>query len=348
MPMDYAGLSLASFLKKQPGIHVLLLGWLIVGTAVGSNPETENPPGETRPNMEQQLLERRETQEDLDFWLRNMLLAHRYTWDEAARVTGMSLAETQAAARRAGIDPATGMYPFPVSQAAVLPYPGGRHPRIGFLEGAVDPIRATKASVFLPGDPQSYVVIDLPEAIFRGNDLIFLAHTHIPTVWEQQNRRPRFRDWRRHPDGSLTGEWPLPDGVIFGATIESAPAGVEMELWLRNGTNQTLTSLRTQVCVMLKGAAEFADQTNTNKLFEAPVAAARSNTGNRWILTAWSPCGRVWGNEQVPCIHADPVFPDCHPDETVRARGRLWFYEENGIQKEMNRAKAEFAMPGEP
>jgi hypothetical protein len=32
----------------------------------------------------------------------------------------------------------------------VLPYPGGRHPRVGFLDGAIDPQRGTKASVFAP------------------------------------------------------------------------------------------------------------------------------------------------------------------------------------------------------
>lgn len=346
--MYHSASSLSSLRQAIPLYHALLMGCLIVGTAAGIYPETQNPPGETRPNVEQQLLEQRETREDLDFWLRNMLLAHRYTWEEAARVTGLSLQETEAAARRAGIDPDTGAYPFPLKRTGVLPYPGGRHPRIGFLEGAVDPIRATKASVFLPWDPRSYVVIDLPEAIFRGKDLIFLAHTHIPTVWDQPNRRPRFLDWRRHPDGGLAGEWPLPDGVVFGATIQPAAAGVEMELWLHNGTDRMLTGLRTQVCVMLKGAGGFTEQANTNKIFEAPVAAARSQSGDRWILTAWSPCGRVWGNDQVPCIHADPVWPDCPPGATARARGRLWFYEGNGIQKEIERAKAEITRPREP
>ncbi len=34
----------------------------------------------------------------------------------------------------------------------VRPYPGGRHPRIGFLEGAVEPQRETKVSVCSPWD----------------------------------------------------------------------------------------------------------------------------------------------------------------------------------------------------
>ena len=32
----------------------------------------------------------------------------------------------------------------------MLPYPGGRHPRLGFLDGAIRPQRETKVSVFAP------------------------------------------------------------------------------------------------------------------------------------------------------------------------------------------------------
>ncbi|HOL92957.1 MAG TPA: hypothetical protein PLH79_01285 [bacterium] len=305
--------------------------------AAWAAPDPEPPAGKSP-----QAYEQRQTLDDLDYWLRNMLLSHRYSWEEAAGVTGLSIKEIQDAAQRAGIDFETASYPFPANRTGVLPYPGGRHPRIGFLEGAINPRRATKASVFLPWDTQSYVVIDLPEAIFHGEDLIFLAHTHIPTVWDKQNLTLLWNDWFRKPDGGLEGEWRLPDGVEFGASIQPGTAGVEMGLWLRNGTEQTLCGLRAQVCVMLKGAAGFTEQTNANKRFEAPVAAVRSGLGNRWILTAWSPCGRVWGNAEVPCFHADPVFPDCSPGETVRARGRLWFYEGTGIESEIERAKVWF------
>src|SRR6202008_264781 len=68
----------------------------------------------------------------------------------------------------------------------VLPYPGGRHPRIGFLAGAVRPQRETKVSVFAPWDETSYVVADVPEAIWSNLGLTYLAHTHVDTVWTKQ------------------------------------------------------------------------------------------------------------------------------------------------------------------
>jgi len=60
------------------------------------------------------------------------------------------------------------------------------------------------------------------------------------------------------------------------------------------------------------------------------------------FLTAWKHCGHAWGNPPVPCLPADPVPPDCAPGETVRARGRLWFYEGKDIEQELERAKADF------
>jgi hypothetical protein len=214
----------------------------------------------------------------------------------------------------------------------VLPYPGGRHPRIGFLDGAVDPLRGTKASVFLPWDPASYVVVDLPEAIFTNLGLTFLAHAHIPSKWDSHNLENR--DWR-HSRRGLLSRWPLPNGIVFGASIEPREREVAMELWLRNGTPEPLTGIRAQVCVMLKGAGSFNQQTKENKLLRQPIAAARDAAGERWLLTAWEPCGRVWENPPLPCIHADPVFPNCSPGQTVRARGRLWFSDGRDIDREL-------------
>ena len=117
------------------------------------------------------------------YWLRNMVCDHHFSVNEVVAATGFSAAEARAKIREYGLDKAT----VPVRGAGglplVLPYPGGRHPRIGFLEGAIDPQRETKFSVFTPWDPASYVVVDLPEAIFSNLGLAYLAHTHVPTLW---------------------------------------------------------------------------------------------------------------------------------------------------------------------
>ncbi len=252
-------------------------------------------------------VEMQATRADLPYW-RGVMRAHRYTPAEAALVTGLD----ETAAERPAAGP-------------VLPYPGGRHPRIGFLEGAVDPQRGTKASVFLPWDSSAYVVIDVPEAIFTNRGLAYLAHTHLPTIWNARNVIIENVDWRREAGGALSSEWTLPDKVAFGARVAWVRDRVEMTLWLRNGTVEPLTRIRSQVCVMLKGAPEFAAQTSENKLFKESKAAVKSSSGERWIVTAWNPVSRVWGNAKVPCLHCDPALPDCAPGETVTAQGSLWF-----------------------
>ena len=268
---------------------------------------------------------------ELRYWLANMR-THGYSLDEMSGVVGLPTNEVAVALRRFRIEPLRA-----TNALLVLPYPGGRHPRIGFLDGAVDPQRETKVSVFTPWDSASYIVVDVPEAIFSNLGLTHLAHTHIPTIWSKQNVTLPQLEWKRNADGSLEIERTLPNRIAFGASVRPATNKVLMELWLRNGTDQLLTGLRVQNCVMLKGAAGFNAQTNANKVLAAPFAACGSPDRKRWIVTAWEPCQRAWANPPVPCLHSDPQFPDCPPGETRRVRGWFSFYEGSDVEAEFNR-----------
>lgn len=274
---------------------------------------------------------------DLRFWLENMMIAHQFTRAEACAATGLDESSLSEAMRRLAIEPAARPRPKPGSPLRVLPYPGGRHPRIGFLEGAINPQRETKVSVFAPWDVRSYVVVDVPEAIWSNLGLAYLAHTHVPTVWTRQGMELEKLEWHRRADGMFDIERKLPNGIRFGAKIVPAPDAVRMELWLTNGTAAALSDLRVQNCVMLKGADGFAAQTLDNKIFSAPYAACRSADGRRYVITAWEPCHRAWSNARCPCLHSDPQFPDCPPGETRRLRGWLSFYEGTDLPAELKR-----------
>jgi hypothetical protein len=167
-------------------------------------------------------------------------------------------------------------------------------------------------------------VIDLPEAIFSNVGLLFLAHTHVPTIWNGKNVVIENIDWIRDKE-TLRSEWKLPNGVAFGGALSATAERVDMELWLRNGTAEPLQKLRTQICVLLARAAGFNAQTNADKTFGNPEATVRSSDGKRLIVTSWERCGRTWGNSACPCMHSDPVLPDCAAGETVRVRGKLAF-----------------------
>jgi peptidoglycan/xylan/chitin deacetylase (PgdA/CDA1 family) len=287
------------------------------------------------------------TRNDLDYWLKSMLQDHGYSLEEAAATSGLPVAEVEReAARRGLIGSASASSAKRQPNDApirVLPYPGGRHPRIGFKDGAILPQRGTKASVFLPWESSGYAVVDVPEAIFSNLGLTYLAHTHIPSIWDVQNLWLDNLDWKREANG-LSNSRTLPNQVAFGVRLTPSGRAVEMELWLKNDSAQDLTGLRVQVCVMLKGAPEFNRQTNDNKRLKAPIAVVRSEKGNRWILTAWERCGRVWGNAPCPCMHSDPVLPDCPAGQTVRVRGKLWFYDGKQIEEEIDRQSKLFAM----
>lgn len=303
----------------------------VPSTTIGSETDEgtgQNPKGEFRKPV---------NEADLRYWLENMVVHHRFTVEEVSAATGLSSDEVAIALRKYQLFEAKLPERRPNDPLRVLPYPGGRHPRIGFLEGAIDPQRETKISVFLPWDSRRYVVVDVPEAVFSNLGLIYLAHTHIPTVWDEKSLELPKLEWNRHPDGTLGLERKLPNGIIIGAKVTPQVEAVRMALFLRNGTPEPLTGLRVQNCVMLKSAAGFESQTLTNKTFQKPFAVVRSLEGRRWVITAWDHCGRVWGNDQVPCIHSDPVFPDCAPGQTVWVRGWLSFYEGEDIAGELKR-----------
>ena len=281
-----------------------------------------------------------QTTEEMEYWLRNMIWHHQFSKAEVQAATGLKPsavlhARWLCAVDRAGRPPREANAPL-----LVLPYPGGRHPRIGFLEGAIDPQRETKFSVFTPWDPNSYVVVDVPEAIWSNLGLTYLAHTHIDAIWTKQGiDLPKF-EWNRRPDGSLDIERTLPNGIAFGAKAVADREAVHMEMWLHNGTNEKLSDLRVQICVMPKMAKGFAALTNDNKVLTHPYVACRSEDGKRWIITAWESCHRPWANPDCPCFHSDPKFPDLDPGQKARLRGWLSFYEGDDVQAEFRRIEA--------
>jgi len=273
---------------------------------------------------------------ELKRWLTNMVAYHHFTPAEVHAATGLTEPEIAAALEKFDIKP--GVVPVRTAGESllVLPYPGGRHPRIGFLDGAVDPQRETKLSVFAPWKDGGYVVVDVPEAIWSNLGLTYLAHTHVPTIWSKQGIELEKLEWQVGKR-SLRLKRTLPNGIRFRTTVTPHAEGVWMSMQLINGTSETLSDLRVQNCVMLKGLAGFTEQTNDNKVFAAPYVACRSADGNRWVITAWEPCHRAWGNAPCPCLHSDPKFPDCPPGETRRLHGWLSFYEGDDVQAEFRR-----------
>ena len=275
--------------------------------------------------------------EELEFWLRSMLVDHHYDTVEASAATGLTTSEIRSATKRLNINSPTSL---PAGQLRVLPYPGGRHPRTGFRDGAIRPQRDTKLSVFVPWDPSSYVVADVPEAIWwvqqERRELMYLAHTHIPTSWDIRGERLKPVEWQRSDTGWSVARR-LPNGVEFGCKASPKERELHFTLWIKNGSSDMLTGLVVQNCMMLARAPGFDLLTNDNKLIQKPFVACHDGTKAKWIIAGWQNCDRSWANEPCPCMHSDPKFPDCPVGETRELKGVLTFYSGSEIESEFRR-----------
>ena len=271
---------------------------------------------------------------DARYWV-SVMQRHGYSPWEMRMATGLEISQLEKLlpAGRSRVD-----------SLELLPYPGGRHPRIGFRDGAIRPQRETKASVFLPWDPEGYVVIDVPEAIWHnipgGRELLYLAHTHVPTTWDRQQITLPPLEWERHRGGGLQVQRMLPNQVAFGARLTPSAEAVRMELWIHNGSTEMLSGLRVQNCVMLRDAPGFNQQNTDHHHVHGPFVAAANAGQDRWIIVAWDHNQRAWGNSYCPCMHSDPQCPDCPPGETRRLRGWLSFYQGENLQQELQRIGA--------
>jgi peptidoglycan/xylan/chitin deacetylase (PgdA/CDA1 family) len=282
--------------------------------------------------------------DDLRSWLTNALVHHRFTAAETGAALRLTAEEVTAAAKRLAIDTKE-------ARPSILPYPGGRHPRIGFRDGMIRPQRETKASVFAPWPDGGYAVADTPEAVWfeptpKKPELLYLAHAHIPTHWDRKKIEIEPLEWTRKADGSLELDRTLPNKVVLSSRVVPGKDGVRMEFRVTNGSPEKLTGLRVQMCVMLAGLKGFEERTNANKVFEPPFAACKDTGGSKWIVTGWERCGRAWGNPPCPCLHADPVVEDCPPGESRRVRGWISFYTGADVRDELKRVKA-IAFPAE-
>ncbi len=282
--------------------------------------------------------------DDLRYWLENMVTYHRFTTAEVRAATGLSAEAVRSAVERWNIR--TEDRPERPSDARllVMPYPGGRHPRTGFLDGALRPQRETKISVFAPWNDRDYFVLDIPEAIRRNDEprhgLLYLAHSHVDTMWTRQQVELEALEWQRNADGSLVMERRLPNGVVFGTRVIPDRDALRMEMWLSNGSQEKLSNLRVQNCIMLKGAPEFAHAGEENTIKSEPYIARRCLNGDRWIITAWTPCQSTWFNPPCPCMHSDGQFPDCEPGASQHLKGWFSFYEGEDIATELKRIDA--------
>ena len=160
----------------------------------------------------------------------------------------------------------------------------------------------------------------------------------MPTIWDYQKVNIYNTDWTVSDEGVCSNKWSLPNGIDISAIVTPRRDSVDMELIVKNGSDEDLEFINGQVCVMLRGATEFDEQTRDNKILTDEIAAVHSEGGDRWILTQWDQLRRTWANPNCPCLHFDPILDPCKVGETVRVKGRIWFHQGSELPPEYSQS----------
>lgn len=259
---------------------------------------------------------------------------HGFTVAESRMVTGLDSVVMQRAMDRAKMAAA------PRKAIEVLPYPGGRHPRLGFRDGEYRPRRETKVSVFSPWDSEDYLVVDIPEAIWNitgnGRELLYLAHEDVPTMWDRRELTVPTSEWYQVRDG-LECRIELPNGVVIRTRVRPAVDSVGLEMEIINGSKSVLTGLYTQNCIMLARMKGFNVQSLDHRRSAAFFTACGNQTEDKWVIYSWEKVKRDWGNLHCPCLHSDPQFDDLAPGTSQTIRGWISFFEGWDVEGEMER-----------
>lgn len=218
------------------------------------------------------------------------------------------------------------------------------------------------AWVSTPWACHDYLWLDIPEALFAGDELLFLSHTN-PRHPSQNPSLPAV-PWRRRADG-IEFERTLSNGVRFAASVTCRGGRVvDLSLFIENGSDRPLCNITLQTCVYLRALDEFNQPTTENKFVHAPrrgwitlkaateveqaqargryrigfrkgppvadlpVMLCRSRGGDRLIAMTWHDhTFSLIGNPAHPCMHADPFLPDLTPGRCHSICGRIAFFD---------------------
>ena len=278
------------------------------------------------------------------YWLEIMSWHYGFSVAEIKAATGLDEAEIESSLEKFQIAPET--RPERAKDAPLLlqPWPGGRN-----VSNWGNPVertrhRETKAGVFAPWDPTSYIVFDIPEVIRGKYPWLYTSMVaHEDMRWTVNKIALEKLEWNRRDDGSLDLTREFPNKVVYTARLVPFRNAVRMRLTLTNGTDDTLDNLSVQNCVFLTALKGFENEAKPmapvpqDRTPSSPYNARGTADGKRWVITAWVPCVRIWGNPRNPCFHSDPKFPDCAPGATQAVYGWFSFYEGSDIQGEFGR-----------
>jgi hypothetical protein len=214
-----------------------------------------------------------------------------------------------------------------------------------------------------PWPGKEYFWLDFPEAIWTDAHLFYLGHIDARFPSFYSNHLDSI-SWSERA-GSVHYERVLSNGVRFGGSVTKQNENeIAMEIWIENGSNMKLDKVFLQTCSFLYPLKEFNQMTNDNKMvhigergwipltealkdghnglkdgkyyagwlggqkiIDFPFIIATSRDGMHHIATSWLEHTYSFvGNENHPCFHSDPFFPDISPGERKAIHGKIIFF----------------------
>jgi hypothetical protein len=130
--------------------------------------------------------------------------------------------------------------------------------------------------IHLRWEDAGFLQLRLPETLRCNLGLLFIDHVRadMPPVV----RVDRLPDWVRDEEtGALSYELELPNDVTFGGSATPTEGRVELEFWVRNNTDEPLTGLHTQFCLV---------QTNAPPFNEGDLTRTYIHSDGRWLALA--------------------------------------------------------------
>lgn len=212
-----------------------------------------------------------------------------------------------------------------------------------------------------PWPSEEFLWLDMPEAIFTDQGLLYLSHKSpfFPAVFSDELKTIKWH----YEEGMMFYERMLPMGVSFGINLKTLENGnVSLSLFIENKSDDALGGINLQTCTFLRGIKEFSDFSPDNKFVytmdhklisinealdsnedggkfhigwreglkgtDLPVIICKSTESEKLIGVSWfDDTYSLISNGIEPSIHADPFFDDLLPGARSEIKGEIFFYE---------------------
>ena len=153
--------------------------------------------------------------------------------------------------------------------------------------------------------------IELALRIDNGSTMVMPAPR--PLYCLQYRKLTGFPQWQenfKHTYVILDGK------VVALADVKTATAGAQVKGAAVRGVPQPKSAF-----------VERAGGTIEEGI-DAAIIAVTSLDGKRKVVTAWTPGRSMLTNARIPCMHADPFYPELRPGGSAEATGVVIFTEE--------------------